>query len=81
MTAPFDEYAAKGNELLHLLIGKGMVLQDFENYDAIEKSVRAVFRRVNYYLSEGEFEDIIALMPVEIKKLLEDSIGKSRMVL
>ena len=152
MATPFDKYAAKGNELLHLLAedmqisnekafrilkavlhvlrdhvsvnesmqimsqlpvavkgiyveqwhvdatvkklhiphdffnevcrhDKGMVLQDFENYEAVEQSVKAVFRTLNYYLSEGEFEDIIAVMPVEIKKLIEDSIGKNRMVL
>lgn len=60
---------------------KGTVLEDFENYEAVEKSVKAVFRTLNYYLSEGEFEDIIAVMPVEVKKLIEDSIGKNRMVL
>ena len=152
MTTPFDKYAAKGNDLLHLLsediqisnekafrilkavlhvlrdhvninesmqlmsqlpvaikgiyveqwhVGaavkrlhtandffdevcrydKGMVLQDFENYEAVEKSVKAVFRTLNYYLSEGEFEDIIAVMPGEIKKLIEGSIGKNRMAL
>lgn len=152
MATPFDKYAAKGNELLHLLAedmqisnekafrilkavlhvlrdhvsvnesmqimsqlpvaikgvyveqwhvdatvkklhtphdffnevcryDKGMVLQDFENYEAIEKSVKAVFRTLNYYLSQGEFDDIIAVMPVEIKKLIEGSIGKNRMVL
>ncbi len=67
------------NEVCHY--DKGTVLEDFENYEAVEKSVKAVFRTLNYYLSEGEFEDIIAVMPVEIKKLIEDSIGKNRMVL
>ncbi len=152
MATPFDKYAAKGNELLHLLAedlqisnekafrilkavlhvlrdhvsinesmqmmsqlpvaikgiyveqwmvdapvktlhtphdffnevvryDKGTVLADFENYGAIEKSVKAVFRTLNYYLSDGEFEDIIAVMAAEIKKLIEDSIGKNRMVL
>jgi uncharacterized protein (DUF2267 family) len=60
---------------------KETVLQDFEDYKAIENSVKAVFRTLNYYLSEGEFEDIIAVMPAEIKKLIEGSIGKNRMVL
>ncbi|MGN6211176.1 DUF2267 domain-containing protein [Parafilimonas sp.] len=152
MATPFDKYAAKGNELLHLLAedlqisnekafrilkavlhvlrdhvsiqasvqlmaqlpvavkgvyveqwhvnaavkklhvpldffnevclyDKSMALQDFENYAAVENSVKAVFRTLNYYLSNGAFEDIIAVMPTEIKKLIENSIGKNRMVL
>jgi len=63
------------------LYDKSMALQDFDNYAAVENSVKAVFRTLNYYLSNGAFEDIIAVMPTEIKKLIENSIGKNRMVL
>jgi hypothetical protein len=40
-----------------------------------------VYRGLHYYLSDGEFDDMIAVMPAELKKLISDSIGKGSMAM
>ena len=63
------------------LYDKKLAGYDFGNDESARKAAEAVFRTLNYYLSEGEFEDIIAVMPAEIKKFIGGSIGHGSMVL
>lgn len=59
----------------------GLAVYDFGDDDNASRSVKAVFRTLNYYLSPGEFEDIIAVLPREIKEFVAGSVGYSRMAL
>lgn len=54
---------------------------DFGNDESAAKAVKAVFRTLNYYISDGEFEDITAVLPTEIKDFIIGSIGTGRMAL
>lgn len=54
---------------------------DFGNNESAATAVKAVFRTLNYYISTGEFEDIIAVLPTEIKDFITGSIGTGRMAL
>ncbi len=54
---------------------------DFGNNDEAKNAVSAVFRTLSYYVSEGEMNDIIAVLPEEIKKFVSDATGKNRMVM
>lgn len=59
---------------------KGLAGYDFGNNEKAKKAVSAVFKTLTYYLSEGEFEDFIAMMPVELKKFIRDSIDEGKAV-
>jgi len=39
-----------------------------------EKTIIAVFKTLKKYISQGEFEDMEAVLPSQLKKLLRDSI-------
>jgi len=54
---------------------------DFESDESTAKIVRAVFKTLYFYVSEGEFEDVIAIMPLPIKKFISDSMGKGKMTM
>lgn len=41
-----------------------------------EKAVKAVFRTMNRYVSSGEFNDIKAVLPEELKELINDSLDE-----
>lgn len=42
----------------------------FEGADEIEKSIRAVFTVIGSYVSEGQMQDLQAVLPEELKPLL-----------
>lgn len=48
--------------------------RDFSNGEEIDHSVKAVFKVLKKYISKGEFEDMIAVLPKELKQLIRDSI-------
>lgn len=54
---------------------------DFGNNEEAKKAVTAVFRTLNYFISEGEKNDIIAVLPDEIKNFLKDALDEGRLVL
>lgn len=54
---------------------------DFGNDEQASKAISAVFRTLTYYLSEGEFEDMNAVLPASLKKFVNDSIGEGRKAL
>lgn len=60
---------------------KGMSGYDFGNNESAQKAVRTVLKVLSYYISEGEFQDLIAVMPEEIKKFMHDSLGYGKLVL
>jgi uncharacterized protein (DUF2267 family) len=60
---------------------KGLAGYDFGDDEAAKKAIKAVYRGLHYYLSDGEFDDMIAVMPAELKKLISDSIGKGSMAM
>lgn len=58
----------------------GLAGYDFGNDESAGRVVKAVFKTLNNYLSDGEFEDIIAVLPTEIKEFIRDSIGQNKIV-
>lgn len=54
---------------------------DFGNNESARRALRAVFRTLTYYLSEGELDDIKAVLPAELKKFINESIGEGRKAL
>lgn len=54
---------------------------DFGNDQKAKEAVRAVFRTLHYFLSEGEFADVAAVMPAEIGDFIKESIGEGKKVL
>jgi uncharacterized protein (DUF2267 family) len=54
---------------------------DFGNDEKAGLAVAAVFRTLNYFVSEGEKDDLIAVLPQEIKKFVQDALGEKRLVL
>ena len=47
---------------------------DLGNAESAKRAVRAVFFTLKHYLSDGGFRDIIAVLPLEIKKFITGSI-------
>lgn len=43
-------------------------------------ALQAVFRMLNKYISDGEFEDIISVMPVKIKDFISSNIGRDKIM-
>ena len=56
-------------------------LYDYENYESSKNSLQAVFRTLNYYISQGEMGDIINSLPLEIRVFLNDAVEENRKVL
>jgi uncharacterized protein (DUF2267 family) len=54
---------------------------DFGDNEEAKKAVSAVFRTLNYFISDGEKEDIISALPKELKEFVRDSLGEGRMAL
>lgn len=54
---------------------------DFDNAESSKHAVRATFKTLSYYLSEGEMDDIISVLPKELKVFVEYSIRDNRTVL
>jgi uncharacterized protein (DUF2267 family) len=54
---------------------------DFGNDKSAQKAIAAVFRAMNYFVSEGEFNDFTAKLPEEVKKFIRDSIAGKEIVL
>jgi uncharacterized protein (DUF2267 family) len=54
---------------------------DFGNDESARLAVKAVFRTLNYYLSAGEFRDVIAVLPRELKEFIQNSMSSARKVL
>jgi uncharacterized protein (DUF2267 family) len=54
---------------------------DFGNDKCAEKLIAAVFKALNYFVSEGEFTDVLAEMPEEMKKFIKKSIAGNEFLL
>ncbi len=54
---------------------------DFGNDESAKLAIQAVFRTLNQYLSAGEFRDVIAVLPRELKEFIQNSINIGRIVL
>jgi len=53
---------------------RGLAGYDFGNDESAEKAVAAVFKAMKYFVSEGEFKDLMAVLPEEIKLFVRESI-------
>jgi uncharacterized protein (DUF2267 family) len=51
---------------------------DFGNDESVKLAVKAVFRTLNYYLSAGEFRDVIAVLPRELKEFIQNNLDVER---
>ncbi|HET9056738.1 MAG TPA: DUF2267 domain-containing protein [Chitinophagaceae bacterium] len=53
----------------------GLAGYDFGNDDKARYAVAAVFKGLNFFVSEGEMDDLINVMPQELKKFIKESIA------
>lgn len=54
---------------------RGLAGYDFGNNEAATMAIAAVFKALNYFVSEGEMNDIMDVMPSEIKEFIRESIA------
>ncbi|MBL7745262.1 MAG: DUF2267 domain-containing protein [Chitinophagaceae bacterium] len=54
---------------------------DLGNNERAEKAVAAVFKAMNYFVSEGEFKDVMAVLPGEIRNFIQESLAGEGTVL
>ncbi|MBL7738662.1 MAG: DUF2267 domain-containing protein [Chitinophagaceae bacterium] len=54
---------------------------DLGNNQRAEKAVAAVFKAMNYFVSEGEFKDVLAVLPEEIRHFIQESLAGEGTVL
>ena len=47
---------------------------DFGNNETTGKAVKTVYRILSSYLSYGEFQDIMAVLPLELKEFVQESM-------
>jgi uncharacterized protein (DUF2267 family) len=59
----------------------GLAGYDFGNNKKAVKAVSAVFRAMNYFISEGEMNDITDVLPAELKAFVRESISGTGAVL
>jgi uncharacterized protein (DUF2267 family) len=53
---------------------------DFGNNTKATEAVKAVFRTLSYFISDGETHDMAEMMPGEIKKLIKETLDSRRIV-
>ena len=51
----------------------------FEDVENATKAVRSVFKTLKKYISQGEFENVIAILPKELKQLVKSSIYSKKL--
>lgn len=54
---------------------------DFGNNAKAKVAVAAVFKALNYFISEGEMHDVMGVMPQELKEFVKESIAGKETVL
>ena len=59
----------------------GLAGYDFGNNSKARVAVASIFKALNYFVSEGEMNDIIDVMPTELKKFIKESIAGEGTVL
>jgi len=60
---------------------KAAARNDFGNDESAKRAIQAVFRTLRHFLSDREFRDVIAVLPLELKEFVNTSIGSKRMSL
>lgn len=68
-----DQFLSEVRQLDPLTAG-----YDFGNDESAQKAVTAVFKALGYYVSEGEWNDIKAMLPEDLKKLISESLGTEK---
>ena len=59
----------------------GLAGYDFGNNSKAEVAVASVFKALKYFVSEEEMNDIIDVMPTELKQFIKESIAVNETVL
>jgi uncharacterized protein (DUF2267 family) len=54
---------------------------DFDNAENSKRAIKSTFKILSYYLSEGEMEDMMAVLPKALKDFIRHSIGENKYVL
>jgi uncharacterized protein (DUF2267 family) len=54
---------------------------DFGDSSATKKAVSAVFNALKYFISEGEIQDIIDILPSEVKTFIKDCLFGTEVIL
>ena len=52
----------------------GLARYDFGDQLATKKAVSAVFNALQYFISDGEMEDVVNVLPAELKILVKESV-------
>lgn len=60
---------------------EGLAGYDFGNNAKAKLAVASVFKALNYFVSEGEMNDIMSVMPQEIKEFIKESIAGKKIIL
>ena len=58
----------------------GLAGYDFGNNTKATKAVASVFKAISFFITEGEMNDIIDVMPSQLKKFIKESIAGSQTV-
>jgi uncharacterized protein (DUF2267 family) len=79
---PVGKIKSKHDFITEVITEDGRASQkDFPRSTDGENAVKAVFRTLKNYVSYGEFEDIMAVMPKEIKELIAQSIEEKKTII
>ncbi|MBU3713719.1 MAG: DUF2267 domain-containing protein [Ferruginibacter sp.] len=54
---------------------------DFDNAENSKHAIKSTFKILSYYLSEGELEDMMAVLPKALKDFIHHSVGENKYVL
>jgi uncharacterized protein (DUF2267 family) len=68
----FDEIRQEDKELAAL---------DFGNNERASKTVSSVFKTLKYFVSEGEMNNISAMLPKQLREFIEESISGKETIL
>jgi uncharacterized protein (DUF2267 family) len=59
----------------------GLAGYDFGNNEKAKQAVAAVFKGLNFFISEGEMNDVLNVLPQELKKFIKEGIAGKETVL
>jgi len=60
---------------------RGLAGYDFGNNKKAKNAVASVFKALTYFVSEGEMNDITAMLPMEIKEFIKETLSGKETIL
>ncbi len=59
----------------------GLAVYDFGNNIKAKAAVAAIFKALHYFVSDGELNDVINMMPTELKNFIKKSLVGDKIIL